>query len=65
MNDFVEILEESISTDVGNIFSNQTWTKNLFDVSVYAENMQDMLFFFTHVRCMWSTQRSSGTIGKY
>ena len=34
------------------ICSNQTWNKNLFDVTDYPEIIQDM--FFTHVRYMWS-----------
>ena len=35
------------------ICSNQTWNKNLFDVTVYAENMQDVIF--THARYVVST----------
>ena len=43
MKDFVETLEGSISTDVGEYVPVNRGRKVLFGVTVYTENMRDML----------------------
>ena len=51
MQDFVEILGREHFNRCWRICSNQAWNKNLFDVTVYAENMQDMFFLHIFVIC--------------
>ena len=63
MKDFVEILDGSISTDVGEYVPIKRGIK--LCLMRLSTPRICTICFLTHVRYMWSTWRSSGTIGKY